>query len=280
MIFEWYWFPIFYAIILHFRWMAMSVYVHRAWIHGSIQITSKAFCTFMRWYLWITGWFWPGWRRNHKILHTYHHLNSDCPEDPHDPRRVTLKDLANVYDVKPGSPYYVPPEHADKYKDIKNFEDKLEDFFNKYPYQGPAILHLITLALYGPLAAVLAIPIYWVWEKYGMYWIGLMWTHGVGTIKWIEYHSPFYNYEINRKAINYFPFGLFHSGEELHSNHHCRPGSAKFSHRWWEFDIGWYYVKLFQACGWLKVLRIHNDNFEKDGVAYKIVGQVDPDLPK
>ena len=42
---------------------------------------------------------------------------------------------------------------------------------------------------------------------------------------------------------NYF-IGYFSFGEGWHNNHHHFPNSAKFSYRWWEFDISWAYISL------------------------------------
>jgi len=35
-------------------------------------------------------------------------------------------------------------------------------------------------------------------------------------------------------------------GEELHNNHHAFPTSAKLSARWFEFDIGWAYIRCLE----------------------------------
>jgi stearoyl-CoA desaturase (delta-9 desaturase) len=42
------------------------------------------------------------------------------------------------------------------------------------------------------------------------------------------------------------PFGIIVGGEELHSNHHLDPASPRLSLKWWEFDIGWMYLKIFE----------------------------------
>ena len=44
-------------------------------------------------------------------------------------------------------------------------------------------------------------------------------------------------------------------GEELHNNHHAYPSSAKFSSKWWEIDIGWFYIQLLSLLGLAKVRR-------------------------
>jgi stearoyl-CoA desaturase (delta-9 desaturase) len=42
-------------------------------------------------------------------------------------------------------------------------------------------------------------------------------------------------------------------GEELHNNHHADPKSAHFATRWFEFDIGWVYIRMLQVLHLAKV---------------------------
>ena len=51
---------------------------------------------------------------------------------------------------------------------------------------------------------------------------------------------------------NLYPWGIWILGEELHNNHHADPRSAKFKAHWWEFDIGWFYIRI------LSFLRLAN----------------------
>ena len=44
--------------------------------------------------------------------------------------------------------------------------------------------------------------------------------------------------------------------EELHNNHHAYPTSAKLSMKWYEFDLGWFYIRLLEAAGMAKVKHI------------------------
>ncbi len=48
----------------------------------------------------------------------------------------------------------------------------------------------------------------------------------------------------------------FIGGEELHNNHHTFATSARFSVKWWEFDIGWGVIRLLQAFGLAKPKRV------------------------
>lgn len=54
-------------------------------------------------------------------------------------------------------------------------------------------------------------------------------------------------------STNIFPIGILIGGEELHNNHHAFPTSARLSSKWYEFDIGWLYIRTLQALGLAKV---------------------------
>jgi stearoyl-CoA desaturase (Delta-9 desaturase) len=45
-------------------------------------------------------------------------------------------------------------------------------------------------------------------------------------------------------------------GEEFHNNHHSYPTSAKLSSMWYEFDIGWMYIRILELLGLARVRRI------------------------
>ena len=43
------------------------------------------------------------------------------------------------------------------------------------------------------------------------------------------------------------PWGILIGGEELHNNHHAYGTSAKLSSRWYEFDLGWTYIRILES---------------------------------
>jgi stearoyl-CoA desaturase (delta-9 desaturase) len=49
-------------------------------------------------------------------------------------------------------------------------------------------------------------------------------------------------------STNIVPWGIVIGGEELHNNHHAYATSAKLSSQWYEFDIGWMYIRMLAAC--------------------------------
>ena len=75
-----------------------------------------------------------------------------------------------------------------------------------------------------------------------MIWIPL-WAAGVinGLAHWWGYR----NSETRDRSTNLVPWGIIIGGEELHNNHHMNPASPKLSLKWYEFDIGWMWLKMF-----------------------------------
>ncbi|WP_303909187.1 DesA/ISL3 alpha bundle tail domain-containing protein [Thiohalomonas denitrificans] len=57
-------------------------------------------------------------------------------------------------------------------------------------------------------------------------------------------------------STNIVPWGIVIGGEELHNNHHAFPNSARFSSRWWEFDLGWFYIRLLSLLGLARIKRV------------------------
>jgi fatty-acid desaturase len=92
----------------------------------------------------------------------------------------------------------------------------------------------INLALFGPVGLlILLVQLIWI----------PLWAAGVinGLAHWVGYR----NGETRDHSRNLVPVGIIVGGEELHSNHHLDPASPRLSLKWWEFDIGWMYLKLF-----------------------------------
>ena len=52
------------------------------------------------------------------------------------------------------------------------------------------------------------------------------------------------------------PWGILIGGEELHNNHHAYGTSAKLSSRWYEFDLGWIYIRILETLGLAKVRKV------------------------
>jgi stearoyl-CoA desaturase (delta-9 desaturase) len=64
------------------------------------------------------------------------------------------------------------------------------------------------------------------------------------VINGVGHYWGYRNYPLEDASTNILPWGILIGGEELHNNHHAHPSSAKLSSAWYEFDIGWFYIRL------------------------------------
>jgi stearoyl-CoA desaturase (delta-9 desaturase) len=88
--------------------------------------------------------------------------------------------------------------------------------------------------------------------------IQMMWipVHAAGVINGIGHHWGYRNFECPDAATNIIPWGFWIGGEELHNNHHTFASSAKFSVKWWEFDLGWFYIRCLSFLKLAKVKKL------------------------
>jgi stearoyl-CoA desaturase (delta-9 desaturase) len=94
---------------------------------------------------------------------------------------------------------------------------------------------IINVVLFGWIG-----PIIWLIQ---MLWIPF-WAAGVinGIGHWFGYR----NGTTRDNSHNILPIGIWIGGEELHNNHHLDPANPKLSKKWFEFDAGWFYIKLLE----------------------------------
>ena len=103
------------------------------------------------------------------------------------------------------------------------------------------ILVMLTIDIY--LFGFYIGPIVWGVQ---MLWIPF-WAAGV--INGIGHYWGYRHWSTPDASVNILPLGILIGGEELHNNHHADPHSAKFKAKWYEFDIGWVYLRLLSIFG-------------------------------
>ena len=77
-----------------------------------------------------------------------------------------------------------------------------------------------------------------------------------GVINGIGHYWGYRNFQSEDASTNVVPWGILIGGEELHNNHHAYASSAKLSNRWYEFDIGWLYIRILETLGLAKVKKV------------------------
>jgi stearoyl-CoA desaturase (Delta-9 desaturase) len=218
-------------VVTHITIVCVTLYLHRSQAHRSVTF-HPAIAHFMRFWLWLTtGMTTKAW----VAVHRKHHQNTDQEGDPHSPHVFGIWKLLfggwSLYHEASKDPAMVI-----KYG-IGTPRDRIETFYTRYHRWGLVLMLAINVALFGVWGFV-------IWGVQ-MLWIPF-WAAGVinGLAHWWGYR----NGETRDHSRNIFPWGILVGGEELHNNHHLDAASPKLSNRWFEFDIGWAYIKILQFC--------------------------------
>ncbi|MDE2430613.1 MAG: transposase, partial [Burkholderiales bacterium] len=128
------------------------------------------------------------------------------------------------------------------------------NLYTRFSWQGVALMLIIDVLLFGALGVT-------VWAVQ-MMWIPVT---AAGIINGIGHYWGYRNYDCVDASTNIFPIGILIGGEELHNNHHTFGTSAKLSSKWYEFDIGWLYIRSMEIMGLAKVKKIAPEpKFEKN----------------
>jgi stearoyl-CoA desaturase (delta-9 desaturase) len=117
--------------------------------------------------------------------------------------------------------------------------------YKRHSAKGILLMFLIDVFLFGaPGISIWAIQMMWI----------PVWAAGV--VNGIGHFWGYRNFECQDAATNVIPWGFWIGGEELHNNHHTFASSAKFSVKWWEFDLGWFYIRCLSLLGLAKVKKL------------------------
>ena len=96
------------------------------------------------------------------------------------------------------------------------------------------------------------------WAGLAVWAVQMMWIpfFAAGVINGLGHFWGYRNFDAPDASTNISPWGILIGGEELHNNHHTFPTSAKLSSKWFEFDIGWLYIRMLESVGLARVLRV------------------------
>lgn len=226
--------------LTHITIVSVTIYLHRHQAHSALEL-HPILSHFFRFWLWLTtGIVTKQW----VAVHRKHHATVETTDDPHSPQVQGINAV-----LWGGIILYRKAARLDgileKYGKGTP-DDWLErNIYEAHPNYGLAILLILDLLLFGPVAGSLI----WVVQ---MLWIPF-WAAGV--INGIGHYLGYRNFELPDASRNIVPWGIIIGGEELHNNHHAYSSSAQFSTRPWEIDLGWQYVRLFSLLGLLKIRR-------------------------
>jgi len=217
-------------VMTHITIVSVTLYLHRGQAHKGI-VFHPILEHFMRFWLWLTtGMVTKQW----VAIHRRHHRSSDKPGDPHSPH------VFGIWTVffKGAGLYHKASKDTAMIKQygVGTPDDWIEkNLYTPRSRLGILLMLVIDLLFFGPWGLI-------VWGVQ-MIWIPF-WAAGV--INGIGHWYGYKNGNSNDSSRNIIPWGIVVGGEELHNNHHLNPASVKLSRRWFEFDIGYMWLKLFE----------------------------------
>jgi stearoyl-CoA desaturase (delta-9 desaturase) len=224
-------------IVTHITIAGVTIYLHRHQAHRALEL-HPIVSHFFRFWLWLTtGQVTKEWA----AVHRKHHAKCETAEDPHSPVAYGIKKVllegAELYRIETKN-----KETLEKYGHGCPNDWIENNLYTKYSWLGVSALLPLNVAMFG----VLGITIWAV----QMLWIPIT---AAGIINGIGHYWGYRNYDCNDAATNVFPWGILIGGEELHNNHHTFATSAKLSSKWYEFDIGYAYIRMMEMVGLAKV---------------------------
>ncbi|SEO16972.1 stearoyl-CoA desaturase (delta-9 desaturase) [Duganella sp. CF517] len=232
------WEVFFYTLaVTHITIASVTIYLHRHQAHRALELHAIP-SHFFRFWLWLTtGQVTKEWA----AIHRKHHAKCDTEEDPHSPVTRGIKKVfwegAELYRAESKN-----LETMEKYGHGTPTDWMERNVYTRYSWAGVVALLFINFALFG----VIGISVWAV----QMMWIPVT---AAGIINGIGHYWGYRNYDCSDAATNIIPFGILIGGEELHNNHHTFATSAKLSSKWYEFDIGWAYIRALEVMGLAKV---------------------------
>ena len=219
---------------------SVTLYLHRSQAHRGVDF-HPVVAHFFRFWTWLTT---SMITKEWVAIHRKHHAKCETEEDPHSPQ---FKGIGTVF--WRGVELY--REARGMRADIEQYgRGTPDDWIERHLYTphatlGPTLLLLVSFVLFGFAGvAVWAIQMLWI----------PFWAAGVvnGLGHWWGYR----NFDTTDTATNLSPWGVWIGGEELHNNHHAFASSAKLSCKWFEFDIGWMYIRILEMLGLAKVKKV------------------------
>ena len=229
--------------LTHVTIASVTIYLHRNQAHRALDL-HPVVSHFFRLWLWLTtGMVTKEWA----AIHRKHHARCETAEDPHSPQIYGINRVlwGGVFLYVRESHH---PETMERYGHGTPDDWVEHNVYARHAMHGLWLMGAVNVALFGliPGMAILLTQIVWI-----PFW-------AAGVINGVGHFFGYRNWDVPAPdaSRNIVPIGMLIGGEELHSNHHAYPASAKFSLKWYEFDLGWMYIRVLEAFGFARVKKV------------------------
>ena len=227
--------------LTHITIAGVTIYLHRHQAHRALAL-HPVVAHFFRFWLWLTtGMITKEWA----AIHRKHHAKVETVDDPHSPQIHGINKV-----LWTGVVMYVQEsriaETMERYGHGTPDDWMERNVYSSHAKLGVTLMALIDITLFGPVTGMLVWAVQVAWIPF--------WAAGVinGVGHWFGYT----NFKVADASRNIVPWGIIIGGEELHNNHHAFGTSARLSNKWYEFDIGWMYIRIMEMMGLATVKKI------------------------
>ena len=249
-------------ILVQITIAGVTVYLHRCQAHRALDV-HPIVSHFFRFWLWMTtGMITKEWA----AIHRKHHAKCETEDDPHSPQILGINKVLFT-----GVFLYVKESHKPETM-TRYGHGTPDDWIERNVYTpmnkwGIMLLLAIDIAAFGliPGAIIYGLQLAWI-----PFW-------AAGVINGLGHWWGYRNFVTEDASTNMTPIAAWIGGEELHNNHHAYPTSAKFSIRWYEFDLGWMYIRIMEMLGLATVkktapkVKLDPSKFEVDAATLQAV---------
>lgn len=225
--------------MMHATVVSVTIFLHRVQTHRSAALHPVVSHLFRFW-LWLsTGMVTKEW----VAVHRKHHATVETANDPHSP---VHKGFWRVLFL--GWKLY--HEEAQSPETLEEYGKGTPD---DWPERHLYSLHIDKRGVFSlGIVVMLGIDLLLFGLSGTATWAVQMITIpflGAGVVNGIGHYLGYRNFNTDDESRN-IPFGVIVlGGEEFHNNHHANQKSARFSYKWWEFDISWMYLCILEFLG-------------------------------
>ena len=236
----WWGYVVYALIVTHITIAAVTIFLHRHQAHRALDLHPLP-SHFFRFWLWLTtGMVTKEWA----AIHRKHHAKCESADDPHSPQVLGINKV-----LWEGTELYrkesVNRETLEKYGQGTPDDWIERHIYTRHSVIGVSLLMVLNFILFGFIGVT-------IWAVQ-MAWIPFF---AAGVINGIGHYWGYRNFQPEDASTNIVPWGILIGGEELHNNHHAYASSARLSNRWYEFDIGWLYIRTLETLGLAQVKKV------------------------
>jgi stearoyl-CoA desaturase (delta-9 desaturase) len=226
--------------------LTITVGYHRAFAHKSVELHPVLQKLVIHGGNWLTGLDLKGW----VVMHRMHHAYSDTPDDPHSPVNVGIlgvgmEQLRSYKRVLVG----LLKEDPRYTRYARDLDFPVNVLIRSRRWWLPYVVH-------AAIGLALAFGVHWLLGS--AYFLGMM-SHPMqgGMVNSLGHAVGGRNFDTPDNSRNNHLAAWLIFGEGFQNNHHQYPGSASFSYRKHEIDLGYATCVLLEKLGLAEIDHRH-----------------------